>query len=600
MLSVSTQNYKKLLLIARQSLADVLEKTPSDFAAYSKGKAVKEEAADVHVCIWRKGKLRAHGTSHYFPLEDGIYMATVFALEVPVDDTLILVGELEELTVEILIKTGETLFNLSSDSDSKDHLNAFSQGISLKFNDAFFDLLPTTIITEKLFSLDEQLDYLLNLCAQERDILSDKETQIFITDWLHISETKGFSDEVTLFRRRRSQKRFPVSYKSISAAAVACGNRLVNQQSVRGIYTYEYNALENRISNENFNIVRMAGTAFSMSMLADFINLNDSKRHFENSADSAIRYLFTLSSTTPFIKESLYIAQEEYGRYNFVGKLGSTALALLGLQFGTFYEKYADQRQKLTNTILGMQNQDGSYNSYVPTKVFPVSPNRKASANYFPGEALVAFCYALKNNFDRNVARSVAKSFHFYKKHFTDEPNTAFVLWQASAWAIFYRLMTESAEIKKIADECEFESSDVAAFVYQQADWILQFQHNSATTDIEDYIGGFPNDTAPNSVSSCYLEAVIRAAGLAFDRGDEEKFGKYKDASTKGLEFLLRLQLKEEEDFLFPEPKMAIGGISSNLVSFKLRNDRDQHAITAFIAALETPSIFGDSEKDHK
>lgn len=594
MLSVSTQNQKKLLLIARQALADVLEKTPSELVAYPKERAAKEDSANVHVCIWRKGKLRAHGTSHYSSLEDSVYMAAVYALEVPVDDTLILVGELEELTIEIFIKIGETLFNLPSDTNSKDHLNAFSQGVSLKFNDGFFDLLPTTIITEKLFSFDEQLNYLLNLCEQERDILNDEKNQIFITDWLHFSETKNSSDEITTFKRRRSQKDVPVSYESTLNAAVACGNRLVNQQSVRGIYTYEYNALENRISNENFNIVRMAGTAFSMTMLADFVKTADPGRRFEKSAASAIRYLFTLSSTTPYIKESLYIAQEEYGKYNFVGKLGSTALALLGLQFGTFYEKYADQRRKLTNTILGMQNQDGSYNSYVPTLVLPVSPNRKASANYFPGEALLAFCYALKNNFDGDVARSVAKSFHFYKKHFTDEPNTAFVLWQASAWAIFYRLMTESAEIKEIADEYEVKSSEVADFVYQQADWILQFQHDSATTDIEEYIGGFPNDTAPNSVSSCYLEAVIRAAGLAFDRGDKQKFEKYKVASIKGLEFLMRLQLKEEESFLFPEPKMAIGGISSNLVSFRLRNDRDQHAITAFIAALETPSIFGD------
>lgn len=600
MLSVSTQNHKKLLLIARQALADVLEKTTSELAAYPKGKAGKEASASVHVFIRRKGKLRAQGTSHYFPLEDGVYLATVYALEVPLDDTLILVGELEELTVEILVKTGETLFDLLPNPNSKDHLSAFSQGISLKFNDGFFDLLPTTIITEKLFSLDEQLDYLLNLCGQERDILGDNETQIFITDWLHISETKNSSDEVALFKRYRSQKHFPASYENILTAAAACGNRLVNQQSVRGVYTYEYYALENRISNEDFNIVRMAGTAFSMAMLSSLLNLPNSGRSFENSADAAMRYLFTLGSSTPYIEESLYIAQEEYGRYSFVGKLGSTALALLGLQFGTFYEKYADQRRKLTNTILGMQNPDGSYNSYVPTKVLPVSPNRKASANYFPGEALLAFCYALKNNFDKDVARSVAKSFHFYKKHFTDEPNTAFVLWQASAWAIFYRLMTESAEIKEIADEYKFDRSDVADFVYQQADWILRFQHDSATTQIEDYIGGFPNDTAPNSVSSCYLEAVIRAAGLAFDRSDDERFEKYKDASVKGLEFLLRLQLKEEEGLLFPEPKMSIGGISSNLISFRLRNDRDQHAITAFIAALETPSIFGDLEKDRK
>jgi len=58
-----------------------------------------------------------------------------------------------------------------------------------------------------------------------------------------------------------------------------------------------------------------------------------------------------------------------------------------------------------------------------------------------------------------------------------------------------------------------------------------------------------------------------------------------------------RLQVKESETYMFQKPGFAIGGITSNLGSFKLRNDRDQHAITAFIAAIESPSLFKTLDK---
>lgn len=327
-------------------------------------------------------------------------------------------------------------------------------------------------------------------------------------------------------------------------------------------------------------------------MLAEKLKDTEAHGKFVSSAHASLRYLFYLGRTTPGIEGGMYIAQEPFGLNSHAGKLGTTALALLALQFGEFSQRYAEQRHALVRTILFMQREDGAFYTYMPTYYSPHPIFRLASQNYFPGEALLALCHELENEFSIDIARTIIKSFRYYSRHFELAPDTAFVLWQAGAWAKFHELMLNNADIRSLAEGENLNLDEIAAFVYAQADWIMGHQYTEQDTHVEEYFGGFPRDRAPHSVSSCYIEAIVRAAGLAAKRGETILLERYRKSAVSGLRFLQRLQIKEEEAFLVPEPARAVGGVSGTLTSFQLRNDRDQHAITAYLAAIETPCIF--------
>jgi hypothetical protein len=58
------------------------------------------------------------------------------------------------------------------------------------------------------------------------------------------------------------------------------------------------------------------------------------------------------------------------------------------------------------------------------------------------------------------------------------------------------------------------------------------------------------------------------------------------------LNFILKLQIPGELSGVFPRPELAIGGFTEGMNSFLIRNDFDQHFITAALAALRAPSLF--------
>lgn len=584
-------DHKSLLATAKKALADRMRFQPDEIIKLFRRDGPDEEPLyDVHVQFWINGKLRASGVAYQFPLHDAIYQAAIYALDVSAVDGRILMHELDALTIEIAVKEQQFPIARPYAFDEQNRLDEFRNGLRLETDDNAFDILPSQIIREQRTTLKQQLAPLLEKAGIDIESLEQPAFNLFETRWLHIAESPGRPP--VILRRNRAMRPAPFSGESILQAAIACGSRLVNTQAVDGTYLYSYQALADNASNDNFNIVRLAGTISSVSMLAEKLNGAEAQGKFVSSAHASLRYLFYLGRTTPCIEGGMYIAQEPFGLDSHAGKLGTTALALLALQFGEFSQHYAEQRHALVRTILFMQREDGAFYTCVPTFYFPKPTFKLASQNYFPGEALLALCYELENEFRIDIARAIIKAFQYYRRHFEQAPDTAFVLWQVSAWAKFHALALDNAEIRSLAESENLNLDEIAAFVYAQTDWIIGRQYMEQDTHVEDYVGGFPKDRVPHSVSSCYIEAIVRAAGLAAKRGEAVFLERYRKSAVSGLQFLQRLQIREEEAFLVPEPARAVGGISGTLTSFQLRNDRDQHAITAYLAAVETPCIF--------
>ncbi|MFC3153216.1 hypothetical protein ACFOEK_19410 [Litoribrevibacter euphylliae] len=595
-MSCISSKFKTVLLPAKKALEDRLLLQPDNIIhLFDQFQETDDTLYDVYVQLWVKGSPRSTGVIHQTSLHKAVYQATIFALDVSCVDGQLVRSEIDQLSIEVAIKESEITIQKPYVFGAENSLNEYKHGLRIKTADNAFDLLPAQIIQKQLKTLGQQIEALLERVSLDRSIFEDSQTSLLETQWRHFvghaNSTASFENPQTLTRHRLEYFE-KLSTHSMLDAAIECGTRLINTQAVDGTYLYSYQAWKNLQSNENYNVVRLAGTAFSISMLSNKLKHTHNSEPFAASANACLRYLLYLSKTTPYIPNGIYIPQEAFGLNSHTGKLGTTALTLLALQFGDFYTRYAKEREALIETVLFMQRSDGAFFTYVPTEFSMVPRFKLSSQNYFPGEALLALCYELEHGFRADIAEVIVRSFKYYRAHFSKTPDTAFVLWQVSAWVKFYNLMLHQPELHAITQNHKLLFHDVANFVYDQTDWIIRHQYDEDNTDIPEFVGGFPNDKPPHSVSSCYIEAIIRATELAALRKDRGHVERYRKSALKGLAFLRRLQIKKEEAFLVLDPTKSVGGISGTLTSFQLRNDRDQHAITAYLAAVESLSLF--------
>ena len=57
---------------------------------------------------------------------------------------------------------------------------------------------------------------------------------------------------------------------------------------------------------------------------------------------------------------------------------------------------------------------------------------------------------------------------------------------------------------------------------------------------------------------------------------------------------MFRLSISPVTAFLFRKPDKVVGGTTRSLSDMTIRCDFDQHTITAFLAALETPGLLDE------
>lgn len=537
--------------------------------------------AIVYVTLWHRGQARAVGASHHLPLEQGVRHAARCALDIPIDGRLLRLDELADVTIEVRVRG--PAHAVDNETAQAERLQRGDSGLSLHLDGGWFDLSPEDSRTGPGATARARLVARASLTGKPVVQLA-----WYVSEWARLTTHAGRCHRL---HESRVQVPWQASVESCRDAAEAAAKRLLADQDVTGKYTYAYFPLEDRASNEDYSLVRLAGTIYSMTLIASLAAVPVRSR-YAASAGQALDFLFRSLVRLRWLEHGLFVANGPFGADRYEGKLGTTALALLALQFGAFRDRHAAVRRGLIETVLALQHPDGAFVCTVPVTERLPNHRYKSGQNYFPGEALLALAYELAHADDDRIADAMLRAFPFYRAHFRTAPHTAFVLWQVSAWTLFRRLLDARPALTTRCAEHGVTREDIEDFVYAQADFILDYQHTRETAPRPEFIGGFPRSGAPGSVSSCYLEAVIRAAQLAHECNDSRRFARYRQASLDGLAFLRRLQIKSEESYRFADPARAIGGIPARLDSMQLRNDRDQHAITAFLAAAECPFLF--------
>jgi hypothetical protein len=189
--------------------------------------------------------------------------------------------------------------------------------------------------------------------------------------------------------------------------------------------------------------------------------------------------------------------------------------------------------------------------------------------SYAPGQVLLALASAARKGLIGTQLLPIQKCFHYYRHRFRHRRDFGQVSWLALAFARWF----DVAPHREWAD-----------FVFEIADWILEFQHEAT--------GGFLTDHQPDPpgfTTAVYLEAAGAALHLAKRCSPQRQPG-YEAAWRRGLAFLDRLLIQDRDESLLPNAGYAAGGVRENLYNGHVRIDFVQHALAATLEY--DPEIF--------
>ncbi|HEV2950475.1 MAG TPA: hypothetical protein VGZ51_00075, partial [Actinomycetota bacterium] len=331
-----------------------------------------------------------------------------------------------------------------------------------------------------------------------------------------------------------------------------------------GSLFYLYAPASDEYEAEDYNEVRHAGTTYAL-----FTAYGVTKdKSVLDAAEGGARY----------IDENSRAVAGRPGRaflYEGRTKLGGQALALVAL---------LERRRVLGDTVLDPLIQDLA--DFMIAMELPEEPGRyqqhylsesdamllEPAVHFYPGEALLALTRLAQQFPDGPYLEQATRAARYliYEKD-GDIPAAGEVPrkdhWLTLALCELYRLDTRT------------EYRDVA---YLQAERMVANQYTAAQVPMR--IGATGDEGLVSYTSTATTgELLVSAWGLARFAGDAGREERFAQAAHRTLQFLMRIQMTEENTQLFPRPEAAIGGWGRNALEPWIRIDFVQHSMSALL-----------------
>ncbi len=334
-----------------------------------------------------------------------------------------------------------------------------------------------------------------------------------------------------------------------------------------GSFFYIYDPVLDEYEPSEYNLVRHAGTAYSLFQL---FGVTGDDRVLQV-GDEAIRFLL---ANVQRVKGAPGLGYLEGRR----GKLGGQALALVALlqRRAATADGVHDQAIKdLADLLLWLEYDDtpGAYHSH-----FTPAGDRipEPVSEYFPGEALLALSMLATQFPDDGYLEPAIQS----GNHLIHEKDGDFVAedripredhWLVIAMNQLYRLHPDS-DFKKAA--------------YLNAD-IMTVRMWPRLSEPVPAWGERPSRAINFTSFATKGEAQAAAGHLARFAGDDREANRYQMAIFRTAEYLMKAQYTEANTRVFVEPSRAIGGWAARLTNHEIRIDQVQHNMSALIGAWE-------------
>ena len=337
------------------------------------------------------------------------------------------------------------------------------------------------------------------------------------------------------------------------------GNYLVNVTNTDGSFIYEYNAASDT-ENEGYNILRHAGTVYSMLQVYD----ETGDTHLLTAAESAIEFL--LSFLKPFDNGSsqVIVYQDEV-------KLGGNALAIIALAEHakvTDNKEYVGVMQGLAKFIEFSQKDSGEF---ISKRYYSTGIIDSFVSQYYPGEAILALCrlYSLDGNETWLDVAEKATQYLIDQRKNIETVNLVHDHWLLMAMNELYRFRDNSSYFTHSMDLAE-------SIMYQQRDGVNRISEQS------EWLGSYY--TPPGTTSTATRsEALVAAYHLSNDFGERNMTEKILNAVDLGVKFQLTTQFTPDNIQSLPNPSKAVGGFHNTLTDYTIRIDYVQHNICSIL-----------------
>lgn len=327
-------------------------------------------------------------------------------------------------------------------------------------------------------------------------------------------------------------------------------NWLIKNIDEKGIFNYIYDPTTEEYSTSN-NMIRQL---MASRVLAEMSTENTSLQTLhQKNLDFTFTYWYKEDNSYGYIY------------YNNKSKLGAISMALRTLIYSPFYENYTNEAENLANTILYLQNEDGSFEPWY------IKPDYEFDKDYlltfYSGEAILSLVEMYEKTEDSRYFDAATKSQDFYiERYVANIENNfypAYVPWHTISLNKMYKIT---------------KNETYANAILTLNDKLLEIQNTDSNSE---YLGRFYNDSTPqygsphSSSDAVYTEGLAYAYEIAKFINDTYHQEKYKNAINLSIDNLKSLQYNSTD-------YRTNGAVKYNAGDGRIRVDTTQHTIDAF------------------
>ena len=346
------------------------------------------------------------------------------------------------------------------------------------------------------------------------------------------------------------------------------GDYLLRHQLDNGMFHYIYRPDQDKTSEKEYNLLRHAGTIYSMYQL--FIATQD--KRYLSGAENGYEWLSQRIKTEKDKNGRLIAYPKEKGDKV---KLGGVGLVLIAAcerakAIGDT-PKDKDLRQHLSQFILNLQKNDGGFMSYyVPEKE---DSSYLGESIYYPGEAILGLIRAHKLDPHPEWVEACIRGVNYLDKKRWRLLDIELGV-PPDAWLLLaLRELYESKPKKEFVD---LAMKIAKAMVDDQHVRFVPFR---------DYAGGFVSDPPRVTPAGSRQEGLTATYFLLQSVNIERRW--LFDAIESAAAFQLSHQIQPRFAFFFSNPLMASGGFMESPTDAAIRIDYVQHNLSSLLAASE-------------
>jgi hypothetical protein len=220
--------------------------------------------------------------------------------------------------------------------------------------------------------------------------------------------------------------------------------------------------------------------------------------------------------------------------------------------------------ERLAHGLRGLLRADGAVSER------PSARGLGGDQDFMPGAVLAALADFAAAAKAPELVAGLAPQLRWYERRFELLRPWGMAGWQTQGWSAVHALSGRAEQ---------------ARFVFELADWALARQSESTGAFVTSL-----HPAGPSFHTAFLLEGIAAAMRTAARAGDEARARRYREAWEKGLGFMDRLVIREDDAYCMAEPSRAIGGTRGSLSSSVVRIDYPAHHVLALVKGLEAGS----------